>query len=296
MIYDVSGNSISNIYAVDGTSLSVAYDVNGNSLYGRPQIDYSNYSYTQKWASKGISDTQGFDIYDGKVFWISKSGDSTISANCYVFNLSDGSQALSSQPITVYSGHGNNISFSFPKMYASPAYPPSRVYVNNVSNDFLTFTLDKTLTFDDGTADLDCCIDEDDSTIMWTLGHISGTATRWIISKWDLTQLTDNGDDTYTPYLIWKGKTSQPESNRYFQGIRYHDGILWYNSGYGTETAYTYGVNPTTGAVLYSINHGITTEPEGLSWVADADAVGGYALYVGFQGMMLRKYTFAELS
>jgi len=47
--------------------------------------------------------------------------------------------------------------------------------------------------------------------------------------------------------------------------------------------------------VLYSIDLETNTEPEGLAWLRDTEVIGGYALYVGFQGMMLRKYTFEAL-
>ena len=88
-VYNKSGNTLSAVYDKSGNALSHAYDKSGNVIYtaGDPVPDYSSYSYTQKWASKGISSTQGFDIYDGKVFWVSKSGNSSVPANCYVWNL-----------------------------------------------------------------------------------------------------------------------------------------------------------------------------------------------------------------
>lgn len=300
-IYDGNGIAITNAYAIDGHDISTAYDITGEVIFreSEPIVDYTNYAYVQKWASKGISSTQGFDIYDGKVFWISKSGNSTIPANCYVWNLSDGSQALETQPITVYSGHGNNLSFDFPKLYATSAYTP-HVYVNSVTNDF-EFSLLKTLYITDGCIDCDACIDEYDKSILWTLGHTansSNTSAPYIISKWNLNNLTDNGDGTYTPQLIQSVNTPQPANSFYFQGCHFHDGLLWYANGYnGASTgAYVFGVNPNTGEVEYTINCNTTAEPEGVCFYPDANAVGGYALYVGFAGMMLRKYTFGALT
>ena len=302
-LYSVSGIELSSIYDVEGASLTVAYDINGNLISltpPEPLADYTNYSYTQKWGSKSIGSTQGFDIYGDKVFWVSKSGDSSIPANCYVWNLSDGSQALDSQYITIYSGHGNNLSFDFPTLYASPAYSPCRVYVNNLSNEYVA-TLTMTLSINDGSKDCDACVDETNKNILWTLGHTgasSDASAPYYLSKWDLSRLTASGDNQYAPRKIQTVIVAQPQNSYYFQGCKFHDGVFWFANGYsGTATnAYVFGVNPNTGEYLYTIDCNTTSEPEGVAWYPDANAVGGYALYVGFQGMMLRKYTFGALT
>ncbi len=293
-VYNKNGTQLNQIYDVDGEELNNAYDVDGSSVFSGGEVDYSNYSYTEKWASKSISNTQGFDIYDGKVFWVSKSGNSTVPANCYVWNLSDGSQALDTAYITVYSGHGNNLCFDAPKMYATSAYTP-HVYVNDFTNSFV-FSLNKTLYMNDGSIDCDACIDENNKTILWTLGHSAGTGTPgapYYISKWNLNSLTDNGDDTYTPQKIQTVETAQPANSYYFQGCKSHDGYLWYANGYsGSGTgAYVYAVDPDTGEVAYTINCNTTAEPEGVAWVQES---GEWVLYVGFQGMALRRYTFGN--
>lgn len=296
MIYDKDGNALSSAYDIDGIGLSAAYDLDGQIVFSG--VDYTNYSYTQKWSSKGISNAQGLDIYNDLVFWVAKSGDDTIPSNCYVWNLSDGTQALDSAYVTVYSGHGNNLSFSNDgsKLIATPAYQPSRVFINSVGQNYV-MSLSQTLVLDDGSTNCDACYDPIDNTIMWSLGHTAGSSdlsAPYKVSKWDLTDLTDNGDGTYTPALLQTVTVAQPSSSFYFQGCRVHDGILWFPNGNGTGRSYIYGVNPNTGEYLYTIDLETNTEPEGLTWYPDAQAVGGYALYVGFQGMMMRKYTFAS--
>ena len=298
MLYDKNGNQVISAFSKSGTALLSAYDVNGRLVFSSNPPDYSDYSFVQKWASKGISNTQGFDVYDGKVYWISKSGNSSVNASCYVWNLSDGSQAFSSQPITIYSGHGNSLDIVYPKAYAGTAYSPATAYENTLSADLQTFTLSKTFNLaEDVTYGHDVCIDENEETIMWSLAHTGaiGSHNPFLLSKWDITDLTNNGDGTYSPRLISSVSTPNPSNSEYFQGITMHDGMIWYASGYPNDQAYVYAVNPTTGAVMYSINCDTTAEPEGVAWVADAEAVGGYALYVGFQGMLLRKYTFGAL-
>lgn len=292
-IYSKNGTPLNAVYGKSGNPLDTAYDADGNLIY-RKGVDYTKYSYTEKWGSKGIAHTQGFDILDGKVFWVSKSGDSTVPADCYVWDFGTGAQALSTPYVTVYSGHGNNVAFADGKVYFAPAYTPSRVYENTFTSDFV-FTLGKTLLLNDGTTACDACLDENDPNILWSIGH-TGSVSSGLpdkISKWDLNSLTDNGDGTFSPLLLQSVDTPMP-SQYYLQGSRMHDGILWYTSGYaGTSTeAYIYGVNPNTGEVLYSIDCETTAEPEGLVWYPDESADGGYALYVGFQYMKLRKYVF----
>lgn len=300
-IYDTNGNSLNTAYGTSGASLDKAYDINGIEVFSAiaPLPDYNNYSYVQMWrAFPAVNYAQGFDVYDNKVFWVSKSDNSTISADCYVLNLSDGLQALDVEPVTVYSYHGNNVSINYPKVYFTTGYSPSSVYVNEMSSDFKTFALTQTLIINDGTVNCDACLDESDKTIMWTLGHTAGSSdpsAPFRISKWDLTDLTDNGDGTYTPKLLQTVDTPQSSSSFYIQGCKSHDGLLWYANGIGTTNSYVRALNPNTGEELYTIDCNTTNEPEGLSWVEDDNVIGGYVLYVGFAAMVMRKYTFGAL-
>ncbi len=290
-IYNIIGESLLSAYHKNGASLDAAYDKSGNIVFEKSHdMDYSNYSFSQKWESKGISSTQGFDIYNDKVFWVQKSGNSTIPANCYVWNLADGSQALSSAYITVYSGHGNNLCFDFPTLYATSAYTP-HVYVNEMTDSFVA-TLVKTLYINDGCVDCDACVDETDKTILWSLGHTGyNNSDPFLVSKWDLSNLTDNGDGTYTPKNIQTVTMTAPSTSRYFQGLKSHDGLLWYGNGSGSEWAYVRAIDPN-GTEKAVIDLATKSEPEGVAWIPDNIVYGGYVMYVGFQGMMLRKYTF----
>jgi hypothetical protein len=294
MIYNVSGQAISGAYAKNGSSVDTAFDKSGNVVFGG-SADYSSYSVSQKWTPSGIFfSTQGLDIYDGKVFWVT-GGNGGVEQNCYVWNLSNGAAAIDPNPFTVYSGHGNNICLDFPKLYASTAYSPNKVYVNTLSGAY-TATLTQTLFLTDGSTDLDASLDETDKTILWSLGHTassSDTSAPYNISKWNLSNLTDNGDGTFSPERLQTVQTPQPACY-FFQGFKMHDGILWYASGYtgGSYEAYVYGIDPNTGERLYTIDTGLTSEPEGVAWVADSASKGGYALYIGFGGMQMYKCIF----
>lgn len=290
-VYNLNGEPLANIYDLNGNLLPYAYDLNGNQIYSKGQpVDYRIYSFTQKWASKGIGATQGFAIHDGKVYWVKKSGNDTVQSPCYVWNLSDGSQALDTATINLYCGHGNNLSFDYPLIYATTAYSPPYVYVNSLDSNNVA-TLVRTLYINDGCTNCDACIDEDDKTILWTIGHTE--ENYYLLSKWDLTILTDNGDGTYTPDLLQTVHVPLIQSF-YFQGCTFHDGMFWFANGYaGSSVAYVFAVNPATGAIVYTVNCETTEEPEGVAFNYEN---GEYVMYVGFAGMMLRRYTFKKLN
>lgn len=303
-IYDADGTQLDAFYDSDGSELNYAYDAEGNTIYTKgdqpepitPSVDYTTYTYSQVWASKSIT-SQDFTLYDGKVLWASKSGNASVPADCYIFDLATGDQI---KKTTIYSGHANSISVDFPILYASTGYTPPLVYINELTSDF-TATLVKTLYINDGCTVLDCCIDETDKTILWTHGKGGSSAETDIVSKWDLTTLTDNGDDTYTPRLIHSVRTPKPETlfdqeTMYFQGCTFHDGMLWYPTWYSGVTGRIVAVNPSNGNVEYIISTGTTTEVEGVEFYPDAQAEGGYVMYMGFQGMMMRRYSFARLT
>lgn len=297
-IYNVNAEQLTNAFELGGTPIYEAFNIDGIKVFSNYN-DYTEYTFIQKWGAKSVASAQGLDIKDNIVFWISKSGDSTIPADCYVWNLSDGSQALSEPYITVYSGHGNNLSFASDKneLIATPAYPQSRVFINTFTQGY-EMTLSKTLVLNDGSTDCDACYDPNDSNIMYSLGHTANSAdltAPFLVSKWDLTRLKNNGDGTYTPLLISKSKTPQPSNSYYFQGCKFHDGLLWFSCGMPASNAFVYAVNPISGSVVVTIDCDTTKEPEGIAWVEDSNASGGYALYVGFESMMLRKYTFPNL-
>lgn len=296
MIYDVNGNALAGAYGIDGTAAQSAYDIDGAEVYSA-SVDYSKYTISKKWTPSGIFfSTQGLDIYNNRVFWVT-GGNGGVDQNCYVWNLNTGAAAINPNPFTVHSGHGNNICLDFPLLYASTAYSPNKVYVNTLSDEY-TATLTKTLFLSDGSTDLDASLDENDKTILWSLGHTANSQDKtapFLISKWDLSDLAENADGTFSPKLLQTVQTAQPDCY-FFQGFKMHDGILWYASGYtgGSYEAYVYGIDPNTGERLYTIDTDLTSEPEGVAWVADSASKGGYAMYVGFGGMNLYKCIFTE--
>lgn len=309
MIYAVNGLPLPNAYRKNGAELSQAYNVEGNQVYHRSSgiPDYSNYSFTQKWASKGVGNTQGYDIFNNKVFWISKSGNSSEDNKMYIYDLSDGSAVLNPAYITGYGGHGNNVTFSRQRYEAGDTYPLmliSSAYANpcylvRLTDEYQAsivrrYTIPLIDQVTNGGYDITYGETDDIAYVASVFGSNSSAAqgTHICIAQFDMSDLTENEDGTFSPAFI---KSVRCDWHYWKQGIKYHDGLIWLASGYPGFNADVYGIDPETGETKYHVNCETTTEIEGAVWYPDAEVVGGYALYVGFQGMMMRKYTFGEL-
>ena len=321
-IYDKDGIALGSAYDISASQLSYAYDKDGNVVFSREHnVDYNSYSWTQIWQNsdmQSVSGTQSFAVYDGKVFWFKSASNG--QGNVYVIDESTGATILNSTNIV--GGHSNNASFggfyaeedTYPILYVGGASATMMIYENRITqldSSSLSSTLLGTLVFTSEVgARLDGTISENDNDIMITAGYNYDTygATdlyaQFGICWWDLTDLTDNGDGTYTPAFI-KSVTTEPvyvnkrtsdDQVGVKQSIREHDGYVWIATGYNAVAGYIYAYNETTGDVEYSIDLSTTTEVEGIEFVEDANAVGGYALYVGFQNGKMRKYTFGEVS
>lgn len=311
-IYDANGAALGAAFDAPGNALSTAYDAVGNVIYqaGPPKPDYDSYSYTVQWPTKDISFAQGFDIYDGKVFWVRKSGNNTVNNAMYIFTL-DGNYALGEETpyITAYGGHGNNVTFStefyaegdtVPLVLMSTAYSDSPAYLNRITNDYtaeIVRMYKMPLIEDVINGGFDICYGET-ADICYTASVFGSNddpqlGTHIGLAKWDMTDLTENEDGTFTPMLI---SSSRAEWHSWKQSIKYHDGLLWLASApISGAKAYVYAFDPNTGQTVHAINTGSGSEIEGAVWYPDENAVGGYALYVGFQRMVMWKFTFNAL-
>lgn len=284
MIYDIDGVSLVNAYNKSGSLLNETYDINGNRVFSRK---YQNPTYTYL-KDISISNTQGFDIYNGTLFQF-RAG-SGISNKMTTANFSTG--AIISSNVTITSDHGDSATFStekydeaddFPLLYVSADTSPY-IYVNRVTSS--SATLVKTFYLAYNVAGYHAVGTFDwANNIMYTIGTVKddyqsdqGGTNPCIVCKWDLTDLTDNGNGTYTPKLI---STYQRPFIYVMQGEQYHDGYIWIGSGYGTGTEYIYAMNPDTGEFAYTLTMPITTEIEGMSWQVEN---GVYYMIVGFQG------------
>lgn len=291
-IYNKNGTAISTAYNKSGETITGAYNVDGELIFGI--IDYSSYTYTS-YCSVSLANMQGFDIHNGIIFQF-RAGSSISNTMCTI-NVSNSS--ITQNGITASSDHGDSASFSesyvsgdtYPLIYVTSDTNPAKVYINRVTQtsatlyQTLVFPLDKTGYYAAAAIDFD-------SDILYMVGYSEqnylsddGGNNKTVISKWDLSNLTDNGGSTYTPLFV----SSLERAFIYCtQGQQYYDGMIWTASGYtGSTNSYIYALNPSTGETLYTVDLQTTTEVEGLSFISARDMV------VGLQGGTYRKYTFA---
>ena len=278
-IYDYTGAAVGTTYKRDGSPTDGLYDYQGNNI-----VDYSNYTISS-YASASISQMQGFDIYDGVIFQF-RANSSSVSNKMATIEVATGTLTNN---ITAVSDHGDSATFSKDKYSESDAFPmiyvtadtnPALVYLDRVTKTSCSlvktfaFPLDKTGYY------AAACIDEENGVI-YMLGYSENDAfsadsgnNKTVVSLWDLDDLTDNGDSTYTPAFI----SSYERPFIYvMQGQQFHDGMLWISSGYASQHGYIYALDPEDGTLLYTVDTDTTTELEGIAWLSANEMVFGLA-------------------
>ncbi|MGX8699658.1 MAG: hypothetical protein ACSW8F_06970, partial [bacterium] len=108
-----------------------------------------------------------------------------------------------------------------------------------------------------------------------------------VLCKWDMTNLTENEDGTFTPALI--ASIEGPHID-VLQGQQLHDGLLWVADGAMNTNAKVYAIDLTTGAKRYFINTGVVKELESVAWLSERE------MLVGYIGGVFEKFTFGEVS
>lgn len=300
-IYNVDRGMLQNAYNVSGVAINTAYDVDGNIVFGGEPIpiDYDNYTISPLY-NISVANCQGIAINNGVLFQFRASGSSVTDTVC-LFNFSDGSDII--RNMSIDSDHGDSATFSneyyassdeFPLIYVTADTSPAIIYVNRITRT--SATLVKTLKFPQTAGYYGAGAFDWENDICYLLAYKknnyqtddSGTNTT-VVSKWDLSNLTDNGDGTYTPAFI-----DQYERDFIYvmQGLTYHDGLIWITSGYGSTASHIYAMNPTSGVIEHTITMDDATEIEGAQFMYDS-ATQTYYMVVGQQGGKYKKITFA---
>lgn len=153
-----------------------------------------------------VTEVQGTAIYGGTIFQLYSND---------VLLLIDMTTNEKTQ-LSITSGHGNTIDFSnefydendeFPLAYITPLTNPATVYVTRITRSATTlirtlaFPLDKTGYYAGHAVDAK-------NNVLYQVGYknnsVSSAANdnHLIVSKWDLSALTNNGDSTYTPGFV----------------------------------------------------------------------------------------------
>lgn len=293
-VYDKNGNALSNIYAVNGTSLNSAYDIDGAVVFGGG-IDYNNHTISSL-LNISVSNCQGIAIHNNVLFQFRASG-TTVTDTVCLFNFTNGADIY--RNMTIKADHGDSATFSneyyavgdeFPLIYVTADTTPAKIYVNRVSRS--SSSLIRTLAFPSSAGYYGAGAFDWENNVCYLVAYKTNSYTSdqggvntTVISKWSLSNLTDNGDGTYTPAFI---EQYERPFIYVMQGLEYHDGMIWVTSGYGGAESYIYALDPADGTLLYTIDTGTTTEIEGIAFISDTEAV------IGFQGGVYKKITFGS--
>ena len=274
-----------------GNSLRGAYDIRGDYIpFSEPveplPLDYSQYTITDlfTYVANGFN---GFDVYNGVIAQLMANN------KLYLFDLTDHTSIATALSIT--SAHGDSASFSKVKQYESDEFPllyvtsdsnPANVYISRITR--AGATLIKTLSFPLAqTGYYAAHAYDEENQIMYMVGYseqnyqtADGGNNKTVISKWDMSRLTDNGNGTFTPAFI-----SRYERDFIYvmQGQQFFDGYIWISSGYNRGgNQYIYAMNPDDGVIEHTITIDDTIEIEGLAWVYD-ETENKYWMLVGQQ-------------
>lgn len=292
-MYNIDGEPVASGYNYFGRPIATAYDVDGRAV--TTEVNYDSYSISDLFSVQ-IANMQGFDIFGGVIFQFRANSSSVNNLMCTV-SLSNASIIQNS--IAVSSDHGDSASFSdeyysesdaFPLLYVTSDTNPAKVYVNRVTEN--SATLVRTLLFPiDKTGYYAAAAIDSANGIIYMIGYSeqnylsdNSGSNKIVISKWDMSNLSDNGDGTYNPQFV-----SSVERDFIYctQGQQFYDGMIWIASGYtGSVGSYIYAIDKTTGALIHTINLNTTTEVEGLAFTSPTEMV------VGFQGGVYKKVVF----
>lgn len=285
-VYNVNGLAITNAYDKSGSALSGVYEINGDYIPFALPLDYSSYTTTDlfTYVANGFN---GFDVY-GSVIAQLMANDKV-----YLFDLSDHSAIATA--LTIESDHGDSASFSKEKLYASDEFPllyvtsdsnPAKVYINRITRTGTSLV--KTLTFPLDKAGYYAAHAYDEvHQILYMVGYSEqnftsddGGNNKTVVSKWDMSNLVDNGNGTFTPTYISRYERA---FIYVMQGQQFFDGYIWISSGYNNGgSQHIYAMNPTDGTIEHTITLDDTIEVEGLAWVYD-ESENKYWMLVGQQ-------------
>ena len=288
-IYNVGGSQTTSAFNVSGNALNYAFNKDGAAVYQKG-YDYDDYSISNMFSLSGSS-FQGFAIH-GDVIAQFQADDKVRLVK------TDGASVASQMSVESY--HGQSAFFmndyyaegdEFPLLMVMGSY--TNAWINRITRT--GSTLVKTIyipaTVENGGYKLGNAYDSSNNH-MFTLGYTEqnyqtddGGANKLIIAEWNLNNLTDNGDDTYTPELI---ATIQRDFLICIQGSCYYDGMIWASSGLGTAAAHIYALNPSTAEILHTITLS-NDEIEGCAW-ADGYLIAGMKP----TNIAYKKITFSE--
>lgn len=292
-VYDRSGNVLSVIYDRNGNRLTKAYDKKGNIIFGAE----SKYDIYTKEATFNLDVTncQAIEFYNNVLFQF-RASNSLIDTVCLFDYIT---KTEIKKNMYIKSDHGDSASFSkefylvgdeFPLIYVTADTTPAKIYVNRVTRN--EATLIRTLKFPQSAGYYGAGAFDFDNNICYLLAYKennftsdNGGTNTTVVSVWDISNLTNNGDGTYTPAYI---RQFERPFIYVMQGLTYKDEMIWISSGYGKRQSYIHAISVIDGSLMHTVDLDTTTEVEGCVFISDNQ------MLVGFQGGRYEIYAFGQ--
>lgn len=284
-IYGIAGTQLTSAFSKNGESLLAAFNLNGQEIFRageppEPSPDYSQYVLRNMWPA---SPKQGMAVYGDIMFQWNPN-----TSNVELCGLYDGTSI--STVSTGLSSHGNDITFTDSFYDENDEFPILCINTFDffrISRNSATHLMKIKFQTDGHDMGYGCVFDGD---TMYALGYANGytySEGNYIrIMKLDLSDLTDNGDGTYTPAIL---DTIDREWLPCIQGADFHDGMIWIACGM-SYPANVYALNPATGAVAVDIDLVNSGELEGLAWAYNS--IDNWFAVYGQKGYGYRKILF----
>lgn len=300
-IYGKNGNTLSKAFNKDADVLPFAYNKAGAVVFSmNDRTNYDAYTF-ELFRSISVENPQGMEIYGSTLFQFRGStGNPAINNLVSLYDFQSGEPIA--ENIAIQAGHANAVSFGeklapsdeYPVIYDGDWFGPI-VHANKITGTTVEHLFD--IVYDEATAGYHSnpCFDNQ-TGVMYTVGYFKNTTTDpdgnyCILCAWDVSNMTDNGDGTFTPTLK---KRSTRDFIYVMQDVKYNAGYIWISSGLSGTVQNIYAMNPDTGAFDHVITGPITSEIEGLSWHQDEET-GLFFAYIGFAGGKYYKVTFEEI-
>lgn len=292
-IYDINSNVLTDAYDL-ADSIETAYDINGDVVYQHtpPQRDYDDYTITNLFRYP-VSKMQGFAIYNGIIAQVRED---------YSLHLIDIATQTKIREVSMDMGHGNSCQFSDEFYDADDEFPlfyirNTGVWVYRIVGTESTLIRKYSFSADIiGTYVAGFGIDNANRrfyTASYTTGDYISKTGQMRICEWDMDDVTDNGDDTYSMALIDSNDFSWFDRFEAVQGCTFHDGYFFISCGYtGNSQQNVVLVDPATLSIAHIISLGASPETEGCDWYYDEYLIVGQKIST----YTYRKIEFAELA
>ena len=275
-IYNIDGNLLSSAYNIDGNQLDYAYDIDGNLIYTRtqPQYDYDDYSITNLFTYSGTN-FQAFAYHNGVIAQCREND---------ALHMIDASTHSLLYKVTMDFEHGNSCQFSDEYYADGDAFPlfyvrATGIYVYRISNGASSLVRKYAFsTSDIGTYVAGFGVDSTNKRL-YTVSYTEGTYTSKTglcrFCAFDMDDLTDNGDGTYSMALLYSHDSTWFDRFEAIQGSCYHDEYLFVATGMSGSQQYIVLFDVATGTISHVITIGNTVETEGCTWVGNEYMIVG---------------------